>query len=81
MNCVNQNSVERPLVEAASVASSVEVENQQRIIMETIVGQLDFHGQDVEEHVLQEIEEEKGQEWQLQGLKKLVSQVCSFCID
>ena len=49
--------------------------------METIVGQLDFHGQDVEEHVLQEIEEEKGQEWQLQGLKKLVSQVCSFCID
>lgn len=27
--------------------------------METIVGQLDFHGQDVEEHILQETEEEE----------------------
>ena len=35
------------------------MENQQRIIMETIVGQLDFHGQDVEEHILQETEEEE----------------------
>lgn len=47
VNCVNQNSVESPLVEDASVASSVQVENQQRIIMETNVGQLDFYGQDV----------------------------------
>ena len=47
MNCVNQNSVESHLVEDVSVASSVQVQNQQLIIMETIVGQLDFHGQDV----------------------------------